>query len=78
VVSRQGKEAVIAILGTGDFFGEGCLAGQPTRMASAVAMPECSTMRLLSFSGEWQRDLVVASAVLFIASLSWRNTSWCQ
>jgi len=46
VVSRQGKEAVIAILGPGDFFGEGCLAGQPTRMASAAAMSECSIMRL--------------------------------
>jgi CRP-like cAMP-binding protein len=46
VVSRQGKEAVIGILGPGDFFGEGCLAGQPTRMASASAMSECSIMRL--------------------------------
>ena len=46
VVSRQGKEAVIAILGAGDFFGEGCLAGQPTRMASAAAMSECSIMKL--------------------------------
>jgi CRP/FNR family transcriptional regulator, cyclic AMP receptor protein len=46
VVSRQGKEAVIAILGAGDFFGEGCLAGQPRRMASATAMSECSIMRL--------------------------------
>jgi CRP/FNR family transcriptional regulator, cyclic AMP receptor protein len=46
VVSRQGKEAVIAILGEGDFFGEGCLAGQPLRMASAAAMSECSLMRL--------------------------------
>jgi CRP/FNR family transcriptional regulator, cyclic AMP receptor protein len=46
VVSRQGKEAVIAILGPGDFFGEGCLAGQTIRMASAAAMSECSIMRL--------------------------------
>ena len=34
VVSRQGKEAVVAILGAGDFFGEGCLAGQPLRIGS--------------------------------------------
>jgi CRP/FNR family cyclic AMP-dependent transcriptional regulator len=34
VVSRRGKEAVIAILGAGDFFGEGCLTGQPLRMAT--------------------------------------------
>ena len=35
VVSEQGKEAVVAILGTVQFFGEGCLAGQPRRMATA-------------------------------------------
>jgi CRP-like cAMP-binding protein len=46
VVSKQGKEAVVAILGAGDFFGEGCLAGQPFRMASATTMLECSIMRL--------------------------------
>jgi CRP-like cAMP-binding protein len=46
VVSKQGKEAVVAILGSGDFFGEGCLAGQPLRMASAATMSECSIMRL--------------------------------
>jgi CRP/FNR family transcriptional regulator, cyclic AMP receptor protein len=46
VVSEQGKEAVVAILGKGDFFGEGCLAGQALRMASATAMMECEIMRL--------------------------------
>lgn len=46
VISQQGKEAVIAILGPGDFFGEGCLAGQPLRMATAAAMSECSIVRL--------------------------------
>jgi CRP-like cAMP-binding protein len=46
VVSKQGKEAVVAILGVGDFFGEGCLAGQSFRMASAASMSECSIMRL--------------------------------
>jgi CRP/FNR family transcriptional regulator, cyclic AMP receptor protein len=38
VLSRTGKEAVVAILGPGDFFGEGCLAGQPRRMATASAL----------------------------------------
>jgi CRP-like cAMP-binding protein len=38
VLSRTGKEAVVAILGPGDFFGEGCLAGQPLRMATATAL----------------------------------------
>src|ERR1700746_691519 len=46
VLSQQGKEAVLATLGVGDFFGEGCLAGQPLRMATAVAAAECSVMRL--------------------------------
>jgi CRP/FNR family transcriptional regulator, cyclic AMP receptor protein len=46
VLSKQGKEAVVAILSGGDFFGEGCLAGQPVRMASAVAMSECSVMKV--------------------------------
>jgi CRP/FNR family cyclic AMP-dependent transcriptional regulator len=38
VLSRLGKEAVVAILGPGDFFGEGCLAGQRRRMATAMAL----------------------------------------
>ena len=46
VLSRQGKEAVVAILDAGDFFGEGCLAGQPLRMATAISMSVCSVMRL--------------------------------
>ena len=46
VISKQGKEAVVAILGAGDFFGEGCLAGQTVRMASATTMLESSIMRL--------------------------------
>lgn len=46
VISPQGKGAVIALLGTGDFFGEGCLAGQPLRMSSATALAECSILRL--------------------------------
>ena len=46
VVSKSGKEAVVAILSSGDFFGEGCLAGQSLRMAEASTMSECSIMRL--------------------------------
>ena len=38
VLSRTGKEAVVAVLGAGDFFGEGCLAAQPRRIATASAM----------------------------------------
>jgi CRP/FNR family cyclic AMP-dependent transcriptional regulator len=46
VVSDRGKEAVIAILGAEEFCGEGCLAGQPRRIATVVAMTECRIMRL--------------------------------
>src|SRR5580692_10463904 len=46
VVSKRGKETVIALLGEGDFFGEGCLAGQPLRMATAVTLSNCSIMKL--------------------------------
>jgi CRP/FNR family transcriptional regulator, cyclic AMP receptor protein len=46
VVSEQGKEAVIALLGTGDFFGEGCLTGEPLRLATVSAMTECVIVRI--------------------------------
>src|SRR5579863_736699 len=46
VVSEQGKEAVIAILGTDDFFGEGCLAGQAQRIATVTAMTDAIIARL--------------------------------
>ena len=46
VLSEQGKEAVVAVLGAGDFFGEGCLAGQIRRLATVAAMAECTIMRI--------------------------------
>jgi CRP/FNR family cyclic AMP-dependent transcriptional regulator len=46
VVSEQGKEAVVAMLGTNEFFGEGCLAGQPQRFATVVAMTDSTIVRL--------------------------------
>ena len=46
VVSPEGKEAVVAMLGKDEFFGEGCLIGQPKRLATAVAMTECSIMQV--------------------------------
>jgi CRP/FNR family cyclic AMP-dependent transcriptional regulator len=46
VVSEQGKEAVVAMLGTNDFFGEGCLAGQTRRIATAAAMTDSVIVRL--------------------------------
>src|SRR6266851_6964179 len=46
VVSPRGKAAVVAMVGPGEFFAEGCLAGQPLRTASAVAMTEATLIRI--------------------------------
>src|SRR4026208_2002313 len=46
VVSTRGKEAVIGVLDRESFFGEGCLAGQPLRMATASAIQGCSILRV--------------------------------
>ena len=46
VISEQGKEAVVAVLGSDEFCGEGCLAGQTRRMATATTMSECEIMRV--------------------------------
>jgi CRP/FNR family cyclic AMP-dependent transcriptional regulator len=46
VHSRTGREAVVAILGPGDFFGEGCLAGQPFRMGQATALTSSTILAL--------------------------------
>ena len=46
VVSEQGKEAVVAILGSGQFFGEGCLNGHPLRISTTRAVDECVITRL--------------------------------
>ena len=46
VTSKQGKEAVVAVLGEGDFFGEGCLIAQPLRLATAASMTDAAVMRV--------------------------------
>jgi CRP-like cAMP-binding protein len=46
VLSKTGKEAVVAMLGAGDFFGEGCLAGQPLRVGSATAVMPSAVLRV--------------------------------
>src|SRR5258706_14522468 len=45
VVSEHGKKAVVALLGTGDFFGEGGLTGQPLRLPTVSAMTECGIVQ---------------------------------
>ena len=46
VLSKAGREAVVAMLGPGDFFGEGCLAGQPVRMGSATAITGSTSLQV--------------------------------
>ena len=46
VVAKSGKEATIGVINEGDFFGEGCLTGQPLRMYSASAMTDCTVMHI--------------------------------
>src|SRR5205823_6946967 len=74
VVSEQGKEAVVAILGPGHFFGEGCLNGHPRRIATTMAVDECVITRL-------EKAAMVAAlhdepdfAELFMAYLLSRNS----
>ncbi len=73
VTSQQGKEAIVAILGAGEFFGEGCLAGQPLRIGSATAITDCSLARiakpLMARVLHEQHDV----SELFVAHLLSRN-----
>jgi CRP-like cAMP-binding protein len=73
VVSTHGKEAVIAILGASDFFGEGCLAGQSVRMASATAMSDCSIVRLAKAATIRVLHNEPAFSALFMSYLLSRN-----
>src|SRR5262245_8481882 len=74
LVSDQGKEAVIAILGTGDFIGEGCLAGQEHRIATAAALTDCIVMRLERAAAGRVMHQEPACCEMFIAHLLARTT----
>jgi CRP/FNR family cyclic AMP-dependent transcriptional regulator len=73
IISKQGKEAVIALLGPGDFLGEACLTGQTTRLASATAIVPSSILRIEKH--EMMRVLQEQPALsgLFISYLLSRN-----
>src|SRR6202051_1852679 len=74
VVSEQGKEAVVAILGTDDFFGEGCLAGEPLRLATVSAMTKCVIVRIAKTDITRVIHEEPAFAELFISHLLSRNS----
>ena len=73
VLSSSGKEAVVAIVGSGDFVGEGCLAGQQLRMGTATAMMGTAALRISK--REMMRTLHEQSALSdrFIAHMLARN-----
>jgi CRP-like cAMP-binding protein len=74
VVSAQGKEAVIALLTAQAFFGEGCLAGQPRRMATATALTDCTLMRIEQPAMLQVLHAEPAFSALFMAYLLSRNS----
>jgi CRP-like cAMP-binding protein len=73
VTSEQGKEAVVGVLGTGDFFGEGCLASQTLRMATVVTLTECVIVRMAKESIIRVIHEEPSFAELFISHLLARN-----
>ena len=76
VVSQSGKEATIGILNEGDFFGEGCLAGQPLRLCSATAMTDCSVMQIDKKSMMQVLHREHAFSDMFVAYLLTRNVRY--
>jgi Cyclic nucleotide-binding domain len=73
VVSEQGKEAVVALLGAGDFVGEGCSTGEPVRLATVSAMTDCVIVRIAKADITRVIHEEPAYAELFIAHLLARN-----
>jgi len=73
VVSHAGKEAVVAVLEAGHFFGEGCLAGQPQRMATATAMTAGTILTVEKPEMVRQLHAQPAFADLFLTHMLTRN-----
>jgi CRP/FNR family cyclic AMP-dependent transcriptional regulator len=76
VLSKSGKEATIAILNKDYFFGEGCLTGQPVRLCSAIALTECSLMRIDKKSMMEVLHREHAFSDMFVAYLLTRNVRY--
>ena len=74
VASKQGKEAVVALIGPGEFFGEGCLIGQPLRLATAKAMIESEVVRVGKTEMIRVLDVEPTFGQLFITHLLTRNS----
>jgi CRP/FNR family cyclic AMP-dependent transcriptional regulator len=73
VISKQGKEAIVATLSAGDFLGEGCLAGQRLRMATATTIADCSLFRVEKSLMQRMLHEKHEISELFVAHLLSRN-----
>ena len=73
VVSESGKEATLGILGEGDFFGEGGLAGQPVRMSSATALTDCILLSIDRKTMEHTMSREPKLSTVFVKYLLKRN-----
>jgi CRP/FNR family transcriptional regulator, cyclic AMP receptor protein len=76
VVSKQGKEAIVATLSAGEFLGEGCLAGQPLRMATATTVIDCSLFRIEKLLMQRMLHEKHEISELFVTHLLSRNTRY--
>jgi CRP/FNR family cyclic AMP-dependent transcriptional regulator len=74
IASEQGKEAVFAVLGPDEFCGEGCLIGQPRRVATATAITDCKIMRLEKTAIIRVLHDEPAFSEMFVSHLLARNT----
>ena len=73
VISAQGKEAVVALLGPNEFVGEGCLIGQPKRLATASAMTDCETMRVSKTEIQRVLHAEPTFSAMFVSHILTRN-----
>lgn len=74
ITSEQGKEAVVALLKPGDFFGEGCLSGHKSRLATATTMTDCTITRIAKAEIVKVIHSEPVFSELFIAYLLARNS----
>lgn len=74
VASKQGKEAVVGIFGSGEFFGEGCLIGQPLRLATAKAMSDSEVTRVDKEEMKRVLEEEFTFAGMFMTHLLMRNS----
>jgi CRP/FNR family cyclic AMP-dependent transcriptional regulator len=76
VISQQGKEAIVATLSAGEFLGEGCLAGQPLRMATATTVTDCNLFRIEKLLMQRMLHEKHEISELFVAHLLSRNARY--